>query len=83
MRLSCLIAELERLRATHGDLPVWVEDADTSWLLELTVEVDTTVYAGSSPPLRLPHVRLCGSYDAPSPDFAAYAQGASDGPDPR
>lgn len=35
LTISQLRAELERIQAEHGDLPVVLDDADTNWLFRL------------------------------------------------
>lgn len=41
-KLSRLIERLNGLLARHGDVEVWIEDADTEWLLALADDLSYT-----------------------------------------
>jgi hypothetical protein len=41
MLASTVVATLQALIAEHGDLPVWLTDPDTGWILDIDLEYTT------------------------------------------
>ena len=62
MQIVEMISQLQALQAAHGDIPVWLHDPDTGWVMDITLACTTAMddYGSDAPgPL---HVAIESSY---------------------